>query len=370
MQTSLPPIVPRALRHGDTIAFIAPSARINHIFPHRIARARTFLEAQGFLVREIYTPTLSTTSYRARLRTRADEIHSAFRDEQVKCIICCIGGLSANEILHSLDYDLIRAHPKIFIGSSDITLLHYALFAGAGLRTFYGPSVITQLGEYPAPLAFTWEHFVRVLLPGVEADSHITDRVQTQIAPMPRASHYTDEFLDWASEVSETDPAANGNLRARQTKPAPGWKWLRRGAAQGRIFGGCLPSILQLFGTPWSVSYRGRILFLELPEGLEPGRPWPLELARWNLGDLGTRGVWDEIVGLVLGRPYQYTEAQTAEWEQMVVEMTEGWEFPILAGVDVGHTDPMLTVPMDAMCRLNSEGDEWVVLETGVVDGK
>lgn len=353
MQISLPPVVPPALRHGDTIAFIAPSARINHIFPHRVARARTFLEAQGFSVREIYTPTLPTASYRASLRTRADEIHSAFRDETVKCIICCIGGLSANEILHSLDYSLIRAHPKIFIGSSDITLLHYALFAGAGLRTFYGPSVITQLGEYPAPLAFTWEHFLAVL--GVDENAN-------QIGPMPRASHYTDEFLDWASEA---DPA---KLRARQTKPAPGWKWLRRGAAQGRIFGGCLPSILQLFGTPWSVSYQGRILFLELPEGLEVDSPWPLELARWNLGDLGTRGVWDEIVGLVLGRTYRYTEAQTGEWERMVLEMTEGWEFPILAGVDVGHTDPMLTVPMDAMCRLDSEGDEWVVLERGVVD--
>lgn len=61
-------------------------------------------------------------------------------------------------------------------------------------------------------------------------------------------------------------------------------------------------------------------------------------------------------------------EAQTGEWERIVVEMTEGWEFPILAGVDVGHADPMLTVPMDTMCRLNSEGDEWVVLESGVVD--
>lgn len=96
------------------------------------------------------------------LKTRVDELHEAFRDDEVHSIICCIGGLTANEILPHLDYELIREHPKIFVGSSDITLLHYALLAGAGLRTFYGPSAIMQLGEYPAPLDFTWEHFVRV----------------------------------------------------------------------------------------------------------------------------------------------------------------------------------------------------------------
>lgn len=68
------------------------------------------------------------------------------------------------------------------------------------------------------------------------------------------------------------------------------------------LWRGCLPSILQLFGTPWSVSYLGRIVLLELPEGLEAGSHWPLGLARWNLGDLGTRIVhWDEIVGLRAG---------------------------------------------------------------------
>lgn len=42
---------------------------------------------------------------------------------------------------------------------------------------------------------------------GVEVDSHITGRAQTQIGRMPRASHYMDEFLDWASEASEAEPA-------------------------------------------------------------------------------------------------------------------------------------------------------------------
>lgn len=343
---------PPALRRGDTIAFVAPSSRINHIFPLRVARARAFLEAAGFHIRIIYTPTLPD-SYRASVRARADELHAAFADPAVRAVVCCIGGLSANELLPHLDYALLRKNPKIFVGSSDITLLHHALLTGAGLRTFYGPSAITQLAEYPAPLDLTWTHFLATLV----QDGEVAPAV---VGALPRAVDYTDEFLDFGGE-----PA---NLRARALTPSTGWKWLRRGPrVEGRVFGGCLPSVLQLFGTPWAVDYRGRILLLELPEGVadEPG-PWPLELARWNLGDLATRGVWDGVAGVVLGRPYRHTPAETAEWEAMVLEVTEGYEFPILAGVDVGHTDPMLTMPLDALCCLDSEKDEWAVMETAV----
>ncbi|GAM33647.1 hypothetical protein TCE0_011r00708 [Talaromyces pinophilus] len=347
------PVVPPALRRGDTIAFVAPSARINHIFPLRIARARAFLESQGFLVREIYT-ILPTFSFRANLNTRVEELHEAFRDDAVRAIVCCIGGLTANEILPHLDYQLIREHPKIFIGSSDITLLHHALLVGAGLRTFYGLGAIVQLGEYPMPLDFTWNHFLRVLC--VEPDKDFAPSPEDWL--MPRSLYYTDEFLDWCGEPD--------NLRARKTKPSPGWKWLRPGRAQGRIFGGCLPSILQLFGTSWQVSYKGRILLVELPEGMQPDTPWPLELVRCNLADLGTRGVWDDITGLILGRPYRHTEEQLVEWEKLVLDITEDYNFPILAGVDVGHTDPMLTVSLDALCLLDSEKDEWAILERGV----
>lgn len=342
-------IRPKALRRGDIIAFVAPSARINHIFPLRIERARTFLEAQGFVVREIYAESLPTASFRAAVEARAAELHAAFRDPAVAAIVCCIGGLSANELLPRLDYDLIRANPKIFVGSSDITLLHYALLAAAGLRTFYGPSAITQLGEFPAPLAFSWDNFVATLM---LLNTATTTDGNT---PLPRAVEFTDEFLDFSQEP--------GNLRPRKMRPAPGWKWLRGGKAQGRIVGGCLPSVLQLFGTPWEVSYKGKILLLELPEGIENETPWPLELVRWNLGDLGTRGVWSDICGLVLGRPYMHTDEQSKRWEDMVMELTEEYDFPILSGVDVGHTDPMLTIPLDALCSLNSEQDEWHLLE-------
>lgn len=350
MATSEPPTtIPPALRHGDTIAFISPSCRFNTLFPLRLERATSALTHLGFHSRTIFTNPLPT-SLPAAIRARCAEIHTAFADPAVHAIVCTIGGLSANELLPFLDYDLIRANPKIFVGYSDITLLHHALYVKAGLRTFYGPAAITQLAEYPAPLPFTRDHFLHVL--GSTGD--------VPVGPIPCSESWTEEFLDWATEAT--------SVRARTLIPNPGWKWLRPGTATGRIFGGCLPSILQLAGTAYWPDYAGKILLLELPDWDAPEKGMPVDFARTALADLINAGVLGQVVGVVTGRPYKYTEDECVEWEKLLVEMCEvaGMCGPVLAGVDVGHTDPQLTIPLGAMCRVDAGTKEFVMLEAGV----
>ena len=112
--------------------------------------------------------------------------------------------------------------------------------------------------------------------------------------------------------------------------------------------------------------YKDRILFLELPEGdNDPGTPFPPEMARCHVTDLRNAGILDGICGLVLGRPYRYDEAMRERlWEDMVLEQCYGFGFPILANVDTGHSDPILTLPLDALGVLDSEGDEFGILES------
>lgn len=113
----------------------------------------------------------------------------------VKAIICAIGGLSANELLPHLDYELIKANPKIFCGYSDITLLHHAFFTQAGLQTFYGPAAITQLGEFPKPLDFTLSHFLKVL-----------QTTGKPVGALPRSIEWTEEFVEWGSQEETARP--------------------------------------------------------------------------------------------------------------------------------------------------------------------
>ena len=116
------------------------------------------------------------------------------------------------------------------------------------------------------------------------------------------------------------------------------------------------------------MDYRGRVLLLELCEGeAGPGLPIPIENARTMMGDLVLAGVLDVIAGLVIGRPYQHTDEMRAEWEKVVLGFCEGIGFPIVVDVDVGHTDPLLTIPLDALVRMDSEKDEIVVEEAAVM---
>ena len=60
-----------------------------------------------------------------------------------------IGGNNTNSILPYIDYDYLKAHPKIIIGYSDVTALLLAIYAKTGLVTFYGPAVTSSFGELP-----------------------------------------------------------------------------------------------------------------------------------------------------------------------------------------------------------------------------
>lgn len=338
--------IPPVLLPGSTIALISPSARLNDLLPFCIDRASDYLKSLGFKVEVIYSALPSNCTIKESALHRVAEIHQAFLEPQITAIVCTIGGSTCNELLPYLDYDMIKRHPKIFCGFSDITLLHYSLYLHADLRTFYGPTAITQWTEHPTTLPFTTNNFLKAL---------------TSTQPLNQLSS------------SETRPDGPLNFlepeslsRPRRMKPNNGWRWLRPGKATGIIFGGCLPVILRIIGTKYDLpSYKGVILLLELPEG-EERKAYPVARANSQIRDLFNRGVFDDVAGLVLGRPYGYSDAMTRNWEKYVVECVGEREIPVLGGVDVGHIDPLLTIPLGAQTEMDSEEGRWAVVEAGV----
>lgn len=95
----------------------------------------------------------------------------------------------------------------------------------------------------------------------------------------------------------------------------------------------------------------------------------PLARVRADIIDLINTGLFDDIVGLVVGRTYNYDEEMTKGLYGMIEELVDGggWKWPILVGVDVGHTSPMITVPFGVRTRLDSEKQEFCFLEEGVL---
>ena len=339
-------IKPKHLEAGSVIRIIAPSAGLPTIFPHRIDAAEKALSKLGFVVQRGKTLELCTEDGAGTPRERAEEINQAFADPEVHCILAAIGGLTATQVLPYLDYELIRANPKIYCGYSDNTLIHYALYAKTGLVTFYGPCAMTQFGEFPEPQSYTVENFMRAL----------TD---TQAHGLIQASEsWTDEILEWEGE---------DRTRARTMKTnIDGHSWLKEGHAKGLLVGGCFGSIMQLRGTPYDANYQDSILMLETPEGNDIREGYCMDKVRHELWDLRNGGVFDQIAGLIIGRNFGYSDEEQITFDRTVLSAASDFTFPILSRVNVGHADPILTIPLHTEAEICSKRESFELLESGV----
>ena len=134
-------IVPQKLQKGDEIRVIAPSRGVKLIGKEVREIARERLENLGCKVSFATNAVdenfdmLATTT----VAKRAADIMEAFKDKKVKAILTMIGGFNCNQLLPYLDYDVIKANPKILCGFSDVTALLDAIYAKTGLVTYSGP---------------------------------------------------------------------------------------------------------------------------------------------------------------------------------------------------------------------------------------
>ena len=321
--------LPPRVKVGDAVALVSPSWFGAGAFPHRVERGRVYLDSLG--LRLIVMPNaLALGDWTAGTPSqRADDLHAAFSDPEVAVVLCAIAGNHSNELVDLLDYDLIRANPKVFQGLSDITVLHCALHRHAGLATFYGPALVTSLAEFPV----VFEQTERSMRAAWFGDGPI------EYEP---ATEWTDEFLDFGTKADLT--------RARERMPGDGWVWLHHGVAENPIFGGCLESLCwHVKGSAEWPDLEGCVLLLEPSEDA----PSPAEVSSY-LTDLRRLGVMKQISGLVFSRPINYRVEDVPTLWKVVRDATDGLGIPVLANFDCGHSDPMLTVPFGAEVRLDS----------------
>jgi len=339
-------VKPKRLKKGDLIGVISPSAGAAGFFPHRVEQASKELERLGFKLK-IAGNALKTESYvSASAEHRAEDLHELFADPAIKAIIAATGGNHSNQMLKFLDFKLIKANPKIFCGYSDNTVLHYTLASQANLTTFYGPCLVTQFGEYPHILPYTEDHFIKAL-----------SQVEP-IGPVLPSENYTCEFLDWGQKKDLDRP--------RHLIPGHGYQWWQTGRAKAPVFGGAVPSINHLAGTRYWVDPTDKILFLDHPEGEIFGTGFPLSWLDSFLADLDNMGVFRQIKGLVIGRAYNLSPEQILQLKQMVLNYTSGFDYPVLYDFNIGHTDPIITLPLGVMVRMDSFNNTFEILESGV----
>jgi muramoyltetrapeptide carboxypeptidase len=265
---------------------------------------------------------------------RAEVLMNAFSDNNVNGIMCFWAGWNCNDLLDYLDWTWIMENPKVFIGYSDTTILNITLYEKAGLVNFQGPAFINFTYEFLMP--WEVEVFENVLMKQVP---------RYEITPSP--TYIDDPYFYKHPEIPV------------QENQNPGWTILNEGTTKGRLIGGHLGTLLTLAGTEYWPNMEGKLLFLEEDEG---GNPRQL---RRQFRQLDHIGVLDEIKGLLIGRIPEITGTNNDLWIGSLVEdILEGRDYPIVAEMDFGHTNPLATIPIGVNAEISTRKKVLTFLET------
>ncbi|RON46848.1 LD-carboxypeptidase [Pseudomonas frederiksbergensis] len=275
-------------------------------------KAVQWMRARGYSLR-VFPGVYENDGYLAGSdEVRLNDLHGAFADTDVAAIICLRGGYGTPRLLDRIDFDLLRANAKPFIGYSDITALHLAIARYAGFVTFHGPLLNADLlGGKQKP---TESSFFNMLRGQVKAGSVLTHPV--------------------AYPLSTIEP----------------------GIAHGRLLGGNLSMIASTMGTPYEIDAEGVILFIEdINE--------PLYRIDRLLTHLRLAGTLGKLRGVLVG---DVAGVDAAALARLLKQTFEPLRIPVLAGWRSGHCDPNLTLPMGALVKLDA-GNKVLVLEQDVV---
>jgi muramoyltetrapeptide carboxypeptidase LdcA involved in peptidoglycan recycling len=340
--TSRPTLKAPRLAPGSTVGIVSPSWGGAGLLPHRVAQGVRHLEALGFKARLAPNALHQHDFVSDTPENRAADLHAMFADREVRAVVAAIGGDHACHLLPLLDYDLIRANPKIFMGYSDITVLNVALWHQTGLVTFNGPMLLPDFGESPRMLDYTETYFLKAIA---------GDGPVGVVAP---AAHWTEEFLDWEQKEDLRRP------RAQQ--PSAGWVWLKPGQVEGRLLGGALESLQHLRGTSCWPDWDDSILFFETTEE----KPSP-ETVDGILMDYENMGVLEKLRGMLVGRAMRYSPEEKQRLRERILERTQNYTFPIITDMDFGHTAPQFTLPLGCRARIDSQSQTFAILDPAVV---
>ncbi len=341
---------PPRLRPGDTVAAVSLSSGLAGSYPHVFETAkRTLEEAFGLTI--IPTPhALKDEDWLyQRPEARANDLHWALTNPEVKGVFSCIGGDESVRILPFLAEGVIREHPKVFMGFSDSTVQHLAFF-NAGVVSFYGPSMLAGLSTLKA-YPYTLES-VRQNLFSIEP-----------VGRLEPAPAWTDMFLDW----NTPDYAVKADT-PQPLQQGEGWVWLQgETRVEGHLMGGCAEVLEMLKGSCWwppLERWRGALLYLETSEEVPP----PNFVESW-LRNYASQGILGELSGLLLARPYGYTDEMKGELHRAVKRvLTESGreDLPVVADMDFGHTSPMMVLPNGCRASMDPIKRRVEVLKAGV----
>lgn len=294
-------IRPRKLETGARIGIVSPAYWLE---ADRLQRAAGVFEAQGYELVMGKNTGLRVNKCAGSPIQRAEDIMAMFEDSSIDAIICARGGYGVNRVLPLLDYDIIRANPKIFVGYSDITGLLSSIAQKSGLITFHGPMLST----------------------------------------------YGKQTIQYNLDVFHRVLSGQDKVIIESTVDSPA-RCLSPGIASGPLWGGNLTLIMERLATNDQIDTAGSILLIEdIDEKLYAFERMMLHLK--NSGSL------DSIKGLVVGEMLEMGDSPTPfgkTADEIVLDVCGDLEVPIISNFPCGHGDYQATLPISHEVEIHAD---------------
>ena len=293
-------MIPSKLKKGDTIGVIAPSNYIEKDDLEYINASIALMEASGFKVKFGKYVFEDTLGYGTSPEKRAADINWAFKDDEVKAIMCVKGGEDSNTTLDYIDYEMINKHPKIICGFSDNTSILNAIHEKTGLVTYHGPT-FKSLTSWET--GYAYKQFIKTF----------AENTESLIMGEPEDEYTT----------------------------------IQAGQATGELVGGNLSLFTKLVCGKYAVNLQDKILFLE-----ELGFEAVPEMVNSNIYYLKQNGVFDRIAGLWIGN---YEHPSKIGLEKIIINaIGDEYKFPIIKSDNFGHIDKKIIIPIGTKAEINT----------------
>ncbi|MDB6036361.1 MAG: peptidase LD-carboxypeptidase [Verrucomicrobiales bacterium] len=309
---------PGRLREGELIGFVSPASA--PLSSESVEKAVRYVEGMGYRVKLGSNVGKSDGYLAGTDEERASDVNAMFADPEVRAIFAIRGGYGTPRILPLIDYESVKANPKIFAGFSDITALQLALLQKTRLVTFSSPMPAVEFAN-GTPDPFTSEHFWRLIT---------TPEPVGFLANPPEEKVLVQKF----------------------------------GHAAGLLLAGNLSLIVSLLGTPYWPKFSRSILLIEEVD------EYPHKIDRM-LMQLQNCGILKNIGGLLIGKfthcePKDPTRAHLTT-ETVLDRAAQAINGPVFHNLQYGHVPRRLTMPIGLRVRMDGAHGSVEIIEAAVL---
>lgn len=280
---------------APVVAVVAPSGY--PVDEDAAQRGIVNLCRQGCHVRNYYESDRKFQRFAGSDEGRIAQLHAAASDPDVDIVLALRGGYGLTRLLPALDFKMLAASAKLFVGHSDFTVLQMGLLAH-GAASFAGPMLCDDFLRDELS-AFTLNSFWHCMLQGEHTVQATTD------------------------DNPELD-------------------------VEGLLWGGNLAMLAHLVGSPYLPVVEGGILFVE------DVNEHPYRVERMLL-QLAHAGILARQRAVLLGdfSAYKLSDYDNGyDFSQMVAYLREHLPVPILTGLPFGHGRDKATLVNGAQARL------------------